>query len=75
MKVTIPNDQWDEGKEGVIVTWIYGDGAEVEVGDVICELMVEKIQSDFVAPASGVLRILVEADSTVEPGDHVADIE
>ncbi|MFT5705160.1 MAG: pyruvate/2-oxoglutarate dehydrogenase complex dihydrolipoamide acyltransferase (E2) component [Shewanella sp.] len=75
MKVLIPNDHWEEGKEGVIVSWIYSNGAQVTEGEAICEVMVEKIQSDFLAPVSGVLSIVAEADSIVELGEHIANID
>ncbi len=74
MEVKLADDIWDAGQEGVIVTWLYQDGAQVTEGEVICELMVEKTQFDFTAPATGQLKILVEADGVVAPGAHIADI-
>jgi 2-oxoglutarate dehydrogenase E2 component (dihydrolipoamide succinyltransferase) len=74
MEVKLANDIWDDDLEGVIVTWLYQDGAQVTKGEVICELMVEKSQFDFLAPVTGQLTIRVEADGIVTPGAHIADI-
>ncbi len=74
-EVIIPEDMWDEDLEGVIVTWIYKTGATVTEGDVLCEVMVEKSQSDLLAPASGVLTIVEEAEAIVKRGQIIARIE
>ena len=73
-EVIIPEDMWDEDLEGVIVTWIYKTGATVTEGDALCEVMVEKSQSDLLAPASGVLTIIEEAESIVKRGQIIARI-
>jgi 2-oxoglutarate dehydrogenase E2 component (dihydrolipoamide succinyltransferase) len=74
MKVIIPEHMWEENKEGVIVSWIYKDGAEVVEGDPICEVIVEKIQSDIIAPTSGKLSIISEAEDVVQLGQLIATI-
>ena len=74
-EVIIPEDMWDEDLEGVIVTWIYKTGATVTEGDVLCEVMVEKSQSDLLAPASGVLTIVEKAEAIVKRGQIIARIE
>jgi pyruvate/2-oxoglutarate dehydrogenase complex dihydrolipoamide acyltransferase (E2) component len=74
MKVIIPEHMWEENKEGVIVSWIYKNGAEVVEGDPICEVIVEKIQSDIIAPASGKLSIISEAEDVVQLGQQIATI-
>jgi pyruvate/2-oxoglutarate dehydrogenase complex dihydrolipoamide acyltransferase (E2) component len=66
---------WDTDSEGVIVTWIYADGAQVREGDVICEVMTEKVQMDFTAPASGRLQIIAPADKVIRRGELIARIE
>lgn len=73
--VRIPEDMWDDDKEGVIVSWLYRDGATVREGEVLCEIMVEKVQSDLLAPASGTLHIVEEADEVVSKGQLIASIE
>jgi pyruvate/2-oxoglutarate dehydrogenase complex dihydrolipoamide acyltransferase (E2) component len=68
-------DLLDDDTEGVIVNWIYADGAQVRAGDVICEIMVQKAQMEFNAPVSGCLRILVPADQVIRKGHLIARIE
>ena len=72
--VVIPADMWEEDMEGVIVSWLYRDGATIEEGKPICEVMVEKAQMDLIAPAAGILHIKSEADAIVTKGQLVAQI-
>lgn len=75
-EVRIPADLWDEDdKTGSIVLWLYADGASVKQGDVIAEVLVEKVTLELEAPASGTLRIRVEPEVVVNKGDVVAVIE
>jgi pyruvate/2-oxoglutarate dehydrogenase complex dihydrolipoamide acyltransferase (E2) component len=75
-EVLIPADLWDEDdKTGSIVLWLYADGASVKQGDVIAEVLVEKVTLELEAPASGTLRIKVEPEVVVNKGDVVAVIE
>jgi pyruvate/2-oxoglutarate dehydrogenase complex dihydrolipoamide acyltransferase (E2) component len=60
--------------EGVLVTWLYDDGAHVREGEPIAEIMIEKAQLEVVAPASGTLRILVPRESVIRPGMSLGEI-
>lgn len=74
--VIIPSDLWDEDDpSGSTVLWLCADGAEVRQGEVIAEILVEKVTLELESPASGRLRILVEAESVVNKGDLIARIE
>jgi len=73
--IVVPPDLWDTDDEGVILTWVYADGATVQKGKLITELMVEKAQLELVAPASGRLRILAPPDSVVKRGQVIGRIE
>ena len=75
MDIVVPPDLWDTDDEGVILTWVYADGATVQKGKLITELMVEKAQLELVAPASGRLRILAPPDSVVKRGQVIGRIE
>jgi pyruvate/2-oxoglutarate dehydrogenase complex dihydrolipoamide acyltransferase (E2) component len=68
--ILVPQEMWGESLEGVVLTWIYKDGATVVQGQPIAEVMVEKAQLELVAPASGRLRILA-APETIISRDHV----
>jgi pyruvate/2-oxoglutarate dehydrogenase complex dihydrolipoamide acyltransferase (E2) component len=73
--VIIPADLWDEDdKTGSIVLWLYADGARVKQGDLIAEVLVEKVTLELEAPATGTLTILVEPEVVVNKGDTVAVI-
>ncbi len=73
--IRIPPDLWEDDREGVIVSWLYLDGAVVEAGKVVVELAVEKAQMELVAPASGRLVILAAADAIVTRGQVIGRIE
>jgi pyruvate/2-oxoglutarate dehydrogenase complex dihydrolipoamide acyltransferase (E2) component len=73
--VTVPLDLWDEDAEtGSVVLWLCPDGAAVRAGQVIAEILVEKVTVELEAPAAGTLRIRVEPEAVVNKGDVVAVI-
>jgi len=63
------------GAEGAISIWLFRDGETVTAGDVLAEVMNEKAAAELVAPASGRLKILVQAEMPVRMGQVVARIE
>jgi pyruvate/2-oxoglutarate dehydrogenase complex dihydrolipoamide acyltransferase (E2) component len=73
--ITVPQDLWDSDDEGVILMWTYADGALVEAGKLLAELMVEKAQLELTASASGRLHILAPADTVVRKGTVIGRIE
>ncbi|MBY4675024.1 biotin/lipoyl-containing protein [Marinobacterium arenosum] len=73
-EVRVPENLWDEDNEAVITAWLASDGGQVEQGEVIAELMVEKIQYELEAPASGTLQIGKDVDEVVAKGDLVGQI-
>jgi pyruvate/2-oxoglutarate dehydrogenase complex dihydrolipoamide acyltransferase (E2) component len=77
VQVAVP-DVWgdDKSKEGVVINWFYSPGAKVKEGDVLAEGMVEKVNFEIEAPASGVLaRVLAPVNTPIRPGTAVAEIE
>lgn len=73
--IRVPEDLWQDDRQGVIVSWLYKDGARVEEGKLITELMVEKAQLELFAPASGRLKIRCEPETIVERGQIIGSIE
>jgi pyruvate/2-oxoglutarate dehydrogenase complex dihydrolipoamide acyltransferase (E2) component len=73
--VTVPADLWNTDDQGVIVTWLYATGADVEEGQLIAELAVEKAQLELTAPATGRLTVLEPADTIVSKGQVIARID
>ena len=73
--IVIPTDLWEEDEEAVITSWLMDDGAAVEEGALIAEIMSSKVQFEITAPASGTLRIGQEADAVVNKGDVIGTVE
>jgi len=74
-EVRIPDDLWEEDSEAVITSWLASDGGGVDEGEIIAELMVQKIQYELQAPAKGTLKIIKDIDDIVSKGDLIANIE
>lgn len=65
----------DPDAEGVLATWFVGDGDQVASGQLIGEVMVEKVSGDVVAPAAGHARLLVPEDQPARQGQVIARID
>lgn len=65
----------DPAAEGVLATWFVGDGEPVSEGDLIAEVAVDKVDMEIVAPASGVIRLLVKESDVVRQGAAIARLE
>ncbi len=72
--VKIPTDLWDEDTEAVITTWLVSDGGQVNEGQLIAEIMVEKVQHEVRAPASGTIKITQGAEAVVAKGGEIGTI-
>jgi len=73
--IIIPSDLWEEDEETVITSWLVDDGASVDEGALLAEIMTAKVQYEIHAPASGTLRIKEEADAVVAKGAVIGAIE
>jgi pyruvate/2-oxoglutarate dehydrogenase complex dihydrolipoamide acyltransferase (E2) component len=73
--IVVPQEMWGESLEGVVVTWIYQNGATVAKGQPLAEIMVEKAQLELVAPASGRLTILAAPETIIGRDQVVGRIE
>ncbi|MCK0139867.1 lipoyl domain-containing protein [Aliiroseovarius sp. F47248L] len=72
--IIIPTDLWEEDEETVITTWLVSDGAAVEEGALLAEIMTAKVQYEINAPASGTVSITEEADAVVPKGAVIGTI-
>lgn len=72
--VLFPALSKDEGSTGVVVTWFVEDGEEVAEGALVAEVAVDKVDQEVVAPASGVLTIVVPEEQEVGQGGVIATI-
>ncbi|WP_293032736.1 lipoyl domain-containing protein [Natronococcus sp.] len=62
------SDAWPddvEEEEGVVVNWFAREGRQVEEGEAVCEIQVEKVSVDVPAPVGGEL-IAIERDEDDE---------
>ena len=74
--VVVPTSLWesDGTEEAVLSEWFAEDGAAVEAGAPLAEVMVDKVSLTLDAPAGGVLEIRVRAGSPIGLGTTVAVI-
>ncbi len=73
-EIIIPSDLWEGDEESVITAWLADDGAQVNEGALIAEIMTAKVQHEISAPASGTLSITQEQDAIVAKGDVIGSI-
>lgn len=60
----------------MVINWFVREGATVDEGDTICEIQVEKVSVDVLAPASGELvEIVLEEDAAFGRGDTLAWVQ
>ena len=72
--IVIPSDLWEEDEECVITSWLVDDGASIEEGALIAEIMTAKVQYEIHAPASGTVSIKEEADAVVAKGAVIGTV-
>lgn len=73
--ITIPTDLWEEDEECVITGWLVDDGATVDEGALVAEIMTAKVQYEVHAAAAGTVKITEEADAVVAKGAVIGRIE
>jgi pyruvate dehydrogenase E2 component (dihydrolipoamide acetyltransferase) len=71
-EITMPRLS-DSMEEGTILTWLAGDGAEIEIGQELLEVETDKATLTVQSEVAGVLRILVPEGSTVAVGTIIAE--
>lgn len=65
----------DPAAEGVLATWFVSDGDQVASGQLLGEVMVDKVSGEVLAPAAGQVRLLVAEDQAVRQGDVIARVD
>lgn len=73
--ITFPEMSNDPEAEGVVATWFVNTGETVKAGQVIAEVMVDKVSVDIEAPVDGVVTCLVEEEGVAKQGQEIARIE
>lgn len=73
--VSFPVMSKDEAAEGVVATWFVRSGEQVKAGQVIAEVMVDKVSLDVEAPIAGTVTVLVDEESVAKQGTAIARID
>lgn len=73
--ITFPEMSNDPEAEGVVATWFVQSGESVKTGQVIAEVMVDKVSVDVEAPIDGVVTCLVEEEGVAKQGQEIARID
>jgi len=73
--ISFPVMSKDETAQGVLATWFVRTGETVKAGQVIAEVMVDKVSMDVEAPMDGVVTCLVEEEAAVPQGSDIARID
>jgi pyruvate/2-oxoglutarate dehydrogenase complex dihydrolipoamide acyltransferase (E2) component len=78
-RVAVTLAEWPDdadSDEGVVVNWFTREGATVEESQSLCEVQIEKVSLDVLAPVAGTLVEVVRGeDDEFERGDTLAWIE
>lgn len=72
--IAVPTDLWEEDTQAVVTAWLVEDGATVNEGELLAEIMVEKAQYEITAAATGTVRITKQIDDVVNKGDVIGTI-
>jgi pyruvate/2-oxoglutarate dehydrogenase complex dihydrolipoamide acyltransferase (E2) component len=73
--ISFPEMSNDSDAEGVVATWFVQTGETVKAGQVIAEVMVDKVSVDVEAPIDGVITCLVEEEGVAKQGQEIARID
>lgn len=73
--ITFPAISKDPDAVGVLATWFVATGDSVKAGQVIAEVMVDKVSMDVEAPQAGVVTLLIEEEAEIAQGMDIARID
>lgn len=75
-EVTFPRlKQSEPDAEGMLATWLVADGDRVRAGQLLGEVMVDKVSAELTAPVTGTVRLLVGEGEVTRQGQPIARIE
>jgi pyruvate/2-oxoglutarate dehydrogenase complex dihydrolipoamide acyltransferase (E2) component len=78
-RVAVTVAEWPDdadSDEGVVVNWFVREGRSVDEGESLCEVQVEKVSLDVLAPVGGTLaEIVCGEDDEFTQGDTLAWME
>ncbi|WP_262700735.1 MULTISPECIES: dihydrolipoamide acetyltransferase family protein [Streptomyces] len=60
-------------EEGTLIVWHKAEGDEIRSGDVVCDVMTDKVDMEVESPVDGILvRLVAQPDDTVAVGEPIA---
>ena len=75
LAIIVPVDLWeDDDAEGVITAWLIDDNSEVQSGQLVADVMVEKIQYEIHSPFTGKISITCHEEEVVTKGCTIAEV-
>ena len=75
VQITMPQ-MGESVTEGIVLGWLKQVGDRVEADEPLVEVSTDKVDAEIPAPAAGrLVKILVEADDTVQVGSVLGEID
>lgn len=72
--IIVPEDLWEGDEEAVLTAWLVDDKSEISTGQLIAEVMVEKISYEVNSTSEGVISITCQEDDVVNKGSVIAEV-
>jgi len=72
--ITIPVDLWEEDEEAVLTAWLVDNDSEVSIGQLVAEVMVEKISYEINSTCEGIISFTCQEDDVVNKGSVIAEV-
>ena len=72
--ITVPLDLWEEDEDAVLTAWLIDNGAEVVSGQLLAEVMFEKISYEISSTCDGTITLISEEDDVVKKGSKIAEV-
>jgi pyruvate/2-oxoglutarate dehydrogenase complex dihydrolipoamide acyltransferase (E2) component len=72
--IIVPMDLWEEDEEAVLTAWLVDNDSQVSTGQLIAEVMVEKISYEINSSSDGKISIICAEDDVVNKGSVIAEV-
>jgi len=72
--IIVPIDLWEEDEEAVLTAWLVDNESKVSIGQLVAEVMVEKISYEVNSTCDGTITLISEEDDVVSKGSIIAEV-
>jgi pyruvate/2-oxoglutarate dehydrogenase complex dihydrolipoamide acyltransferase (E2) component len=72
--ITVPMDLWEEDEEAVLTAWLVDNGSQVVTGQLVAEVMFEKISYEISSTCDGTISLISQEDDVVQKGSKIAEV-